>query len=88
MEKAIKFINEQMNKEILVKPIRVYGWQKEYDYTLVSGVGKYLFEDFEVIDNIAPITNERAVQIVDKQVLDLDTELASARKSEDRAVST
>ena len=58
MEKAIKFINEQMNKEILVKPIRVYGWQKEYDYTLVSGVGKYLFEDFEVIDNIAPITNE------------------------------
>lgn len=58
MEKAIKFINEQMNNEILIKPIRVYGWQKEYDYTLVSGVGKYLFEDFEVIDNIAPITNE------------------------------
>lgn len=58
MEKAIKFIKEQANKEILVKPITVYGWQKEYEYTLVSGVGKYLFEDFEVIDNIAPITNE------------------------------
>ena len=33
---------------------------------------------------IVPLTNERAVQIVDRQVLDLDTELASARKSADR----
>lgn len=44
----------------------------------------YNFKNIMSQTRIAPITNERAVQIVDKQVLDLDTELASARKSEDR----
>ena len=58
MEKAIKFIKEQMNKKVLVKQIRVYGWQNEYDYTLVSGVGKFLFEEFKTIENLAPISNE------------------------------
>ena len=44
----------------------------------------YNFKNIMSQTRIVPITNERAVQIVDKQVLDLDTELACARKSEDR----
>lgn len=58
MKKAIDFINSIVNNEPIVKKIHVYGWQKEYDYLLVSSVAKYLFEDFEVIENLAPITNE------------------------------
>ena len=44
----------------------------------------YNFKNIMSQTRIVPITNERAIQIVDKQVLDLDTELASAKKSEDR----
>ena len=44
----------------------------------------YNFKNMMSQTRIVPLTNERAVQIVDRQVLDLDTELASARKSADR----
>ena len=58
MKKAINFIKNSINKNIIIKDIRVYGWQDEYDHLLVSSISKYLFEDFEVIDNMTPLTNE------------------------------
>ena len=58
MEKAINFINKNMNFEPFTKEIKVFGWQKEYLHQLKEGVCKYLFEDFEVIENLAPLTNE------------------------------
>lgn len=44
----------------------------------------YNFKNMMSQTRIVPLTNDRAVQIVDRQVLDLDTELASARKAADR----
>ena len=44
-------------EEILCKNIHVYGWQNEYDYLMVGSCTKYLFEDFKVIENLAPLTN-------------------------------
>ena len=44
----------------------------------------YNFKNMMSQTRIVPIANDRAVQMVDRQVLDLDTELASARKSADR----
>lgn len=58
MEKAINFINKNMNFNPFTKEIKVFGWQKEYLHQLKEGVCKYLFEDFEVIENLAPLTNE------------------------------
>lgn len=58
MNKAINFIKKSINEKAFSKNIHVYGWQKEYDHELVSSVSKYLFEDFEVIENLAPFTNE------------------------------
>ena len=58
MKKAIEFIKSIINKELIEKEIRVYGWQNEYNHLLISSVGKFLFEDFTVIDNLAPLTNE------------------------------
>lgn len=58
MKKAIEFIKSIINKELIEKEIRVYGWQNEYNHLLISSVGKLLFEDFTVIDNLAPLTNE------------------------------
>ncbi|MBR2891970.1 MAG: N-acetylmuramoyl-L-alanine amidase [Bacilli bacterium] len=58
MEKAINFIKSVINKEIIEKRIRVYGWQKEYEHLLISSVSKFLFEDFFIIDNLTPLTNE------------------------------
>ncbi len=58
MKKAIDFIKEIMNVKPRVDKIRVFGWQNEYDHMLVESVSKFLFEDFEVIENLAPLTNE------------------------------
>lgn len=58
MEKAINFINKNINLTPFKKEIKVFGWQKEYNHILKEGVCKYLFEDFQVIENLAPLTNE------------------------------
>jgi len=58
MKKAIDFIKETMNVNPRVDKIRVFGWQNEYDHMLVESISKFLFEDFEVIENLAPLTNE------------------------------
>lgn len=58
MYKAIKLINESINKKPFEKPIRVFGWQDEFDHNLIQSVSSYLFEDFDVISNLAPMTNE------------------------------
>ncbi len=57
MNKVLEYFKNN-NSHIFTKEIHVYGWQKEYDYKIISSVSKYLFEDFQVIEHIAPITNE------------------------------
>ena len=58
MERVVEFIKEMVNLKPETKKIHVYGWQKEYDHILIPSVAKYLFEDFDVIENLAPLTNE------------------------------
>ena len=58
MEKAIDFIKRSMEQSPFTKTIVAYGWQDEYEHKLTSSVSKYLFEDFCVIDNMTPLTNE------------------------------
>lgn len=58
MNKAIDFINEIINLKPFKQNIRVYGWQNEYDHLLIQSVAKLLFEDYNVIENLAPLTNE------------------------------
>ncbi len=60
MNKVLKFFldNKEKRETIVNKDIRVYGWEFEYDYHMTGSLTKYLFEDFEVIENIAPITND------------------------------
>lgn len=48
----------QMNTtNTFAKRIKVFGWQKTYDHDLYSSITGYLFENFEVIENIAPLSN-------------------------------
>ena len=58
MEKAIEFIKQNINLSPFVKNITVYGWQNNYEHTLIQSVSNYLFEDLDIIDNITPLTNE------------------------------
>lgn len=58
MNKVLEFFKENDNKELIIKNIRVYGWEFEYDYLIVSSLCKYLFEELEIVENIAPETNE------------------------------
>ncbi len=58
MEQAIKLLKESINQLPFKKEIKVYGWQNDFDHTLIQSVCKYLFEDFEVISNLASIDNE------------------------------
>lgn len=53
-----EFIKNNINLKPFSKNIHVYGWQNEYDHLLVASVSKYLFEDFKVNENLAPLTNE------------------------------
>ena len=57
MNKVLEFFNKQQKDEVLIKNIRVYGWKFEYDHLLVSSISKYLFEDLDIIENIAPKEN-------------------------------
>ena len=58
MNKAIKLIKESINNKPFDKIIRVYGWQDEFNHHLIQSVSSYLFEDFDVIENLTPMTNE------------------------------
>ena len=58
MKTAIEFIKSTINKNPFKKTIKVFGWQNEFDHELIESISKYLFEDFEVIENLAPKTNE------------------------------
>ncbi len=57
MNKVLSFFSNNKVEDLVVKNIRVYGWKFEYDHLLVSSISKYLFEDLEIIENIAPETN-------------------------------
>ena len=58
MNKAIKLIKDSINQKPFAKEIKVYGWQNEYNHNLVQSACKYLFEEFSVNENLAPLTNE------------------------------
>lgn len=57
MNKVLSLFKEKFEKNPIVKNIRVYGWKFEYDHLLVSSLTNYLFEDLNIIENIAPETN-------------------------------
>lgn len=56
---------------------------KDTDFA-ITFADLYNFKNIMSQTRIEPVSNERAIQIIDRQVLELDTELASARKSGDR----
>lgn len=53
MNKVLEFFKEHDKKSAFIKNIHVYGWQLEYDHLLVSSVSNYLFEELNIIENIA-----------------------------------
>ena len=57
MNKVLEFFKNNQDK-VFSKQIHVYGWQNEYDTILTSSLTKYLFEDLDIIENIAPKENE------------------------------
>lgn len=58
MNKVLEYFKQHRKDNPLFQKIRVYGWQNEYDHLLIGSICNYLFEDFLVIENIAPLTNE------------------------------
>lgn len=64
MEKIIKYFKENFNSKVITKEIDVFGWQGNYKYLLIGSVSKYLFEDLEIIENLAPLTNENREGII------------------------
>lgn len=58
MNKVLLYFKNNVFSKPFMKEITVYGWQNEYKYNFISSVCNYLFEEFNVIENIAPITNE------------------------------
>lgn len=63
MNKVLEYFKNE-NKKITKTNIRVYGWQNEYDTQIIESVSKYLFEKLEIIENIAPSTNNNREGII------------------------
>ena len=57
MNKVLQFFKDNEQREPLMQNIRVYGWKFEYDHFLVSSLTKYLFEELDIKENIAPESN-------------------------------
>ena len=57
MNKVLNYFKENLVRKPIVRNSRVYGWKFEYDHLIVSSISKYLFEDLDIIENIAPQTN-------------------------------
>ena len=57
MNKVLEFFKNNQHK-VFKEDIHVYGWQSEYDTTIISSLTDYLFEDLDIIENIAPKENE------------------------------
>lgn len=56
MNKVLQYFSNNQS-ELIKKNIRVYGWKFEYDHYLVTSLTKYLFEDLNITENIAPVEN-------------------------------
>lgn len=56
MNKVLQYFSNNQS-EVIKKNIRVYGWKFEYDHALVTSLTKYLFEDLNITENIAPVEN-------------------------------
>ena len=59
MNDLLKYFVELSKNEVIARNINVYTWQKTYAHELIGSVSPYLFEDFEVIENIAPLGYSR-----------------------------
>ena len=64
MKEVINFIKNNVVDKIIIKDIRVYGWQLEYDHKIVSSAAKYLFEDLSFNENIVEVNDDNRPGIV------------------------
>ena len=64
MNKVLEFFKNDASNKAIVKNIRVYGWQNEYDHLIITSLNKYLFEDLNIIENIAPINDTNRPYII------------------------
>ena len=58
LEEVMDYISTIVNKKSDIKDIRVWAMEKSYNHQLKPSVAKYLFEDINMVENIAPIENE------------------------------
>lgn len=57
MNKVLEFFKENSLNKVINKEITVYGWQNPYQHQLISSVSKYLFEELQIKENIAPVND-------------------------------
>lgn len=66
-DELINLFISMNQEEQVTKKIKVYAWQKTYEHLLIASPISYLFEDLDIIENIAPITNDnRPGDVLDK----------------------
>ena len=58
LEEVMDYISTIVNKKSDIKDIRVWALEQSYNHQLKPSVAKYLFEDINMVENIAPIENE------------------------------
>lgn len=57
MNKVLEYFMKNQ-QDLRKQNIKVYGWQNSYNHIIIPSITKYLFEDLNIINNLAPLTNE------------------------------
>lgn len=58
MNKVLNYFKELLEEKPFEKDITVYGWTHNYEHKVISSIVPYLFCNLDIIENIAPSTNE------------------------------
>ena len=57
LQEVMNYVSSIINKNIRIKKIKVWALENFWEYELIPSVSKYLFEDIEINENIAPKGN-------------------------------
>lgn len=58
MNKVLEYFKGLLKNKPFIKDIKVFGYTKNYDTTIISSVVPYLFDELNIIENLAPTNNE------------------------------
>lgn len=68
MNKVLEYFDKLNKEPIINKKINVAGWKFNFEHQLISSITPYLFEELNIIEHLAPLTNENRDKRIKEKV--------------------